>query len=104
MPDSTTARSRFKDEGTKSQPKPREDRPASEIDIPNLSTGEMQNLTDRELRHCIVGATNRSRCPGSLGRGGFIDLRKLKKEFNRRYPGRKPPTWRTSPPPPLTSK
>ncbi|MBD3281835.1 hypothetical protein GF391_03755 [Candidatus Uhrbacteria bacterium] len=80
------------------------DRKASEIDVPSLSQDELRALTDTELRRCMNGAESRSRMPGLRGSNGNKDYRKLLAEFKRRHPGRKPPRWRSLPPPPPNSK
>ncbi|MDF1496801.1 MAG: hypothetical protein P1P90_01945 [Patescibacteria group bacterium] len=76
------------------------DRKASEISIPDLSQDDLRALTDTELRRCMNGAEARSRMPGLRGSSGAKDYRILKGEFNRRHPGKKPPRWRSIPPPP----
>ena len=81
-------------------PSSKRDRKASEIDVPSLSQQDLRDLTDDELRRCMNGAEARSRIPGLRGLSGTKDYRKLKNEFNRRHPGRKPPRWRSVPPPP----
>ncbi len=82
------------------EPEPKTDRKASEICIPDLSHDDLCALTDTELRRCMNGAEARSRMPGLRGDSGAKDYRKLNSEFNRRHPGKKPPRWRSIPPPP----
>ncbi len=76
------------------------DRTAGQINVPELTPEQLRDLTDTELRRCLNGAENRSRFPGRFGSMGAKDFRKLIAEFKRRHPGRKPPRWKSIPPPP----